>query len=77
MREATTEDGFLLRRAARVLWECDLEAPETAARLRQIADHLDAPDICEGCDKPTRDTDIDGVPICPECAQELSDSGKA
>jgi len=67
VRDASVEDGFLLRRAARVLFECDLEAPETAARLNQIADDLDAPDMCEGCDAPTRLSDAEGVPVCEDC----------
>lgn len=72
MREAVEEDGVVLRQAARVLDLTDLEAPETAARLRAMADTLDAPDLCEACDGPTRSTDAEGVPLCDDCAKELA-----
>jgi hypothetical protein len=68
-REPTDEEALVLRRAARViatttLWD---EAPETQARLQDLADYCDAPYLCEGCDEPATCEDVEGVPLCEEC----------
>lgn len=69
MEEATEADGLVLRRAARLLATKDWpdHTAETCRRLRELADLVDAPELCEGCDEPAEVFDEDGVGLCAAC----------
>ena len=71
MKEPTKDDLLALRRVARTLCSSTLRdedaAPAVARLLNAIADDVDAPQLCEGCDGEAVFADDEGCYTCRLC----------